>query len=143
MGAIIGALIGRHYGQKWMEESSLVKSAMDNIQQAFQPGSTATDDFIDMNMNILRQRPGLKKMMPQIEAGIQRMKAYRDAQAQGPQQPAQVAPEARVTSGAPLPSPGLPPPPPPRPAAPPCPGLPLAGRWRIRGWSSTVTRSSG
>src|ERR1043166_5935559 len=115
MGAIIGALIGRHYGQKWMEESSLVKSAMDNIQQAFQPGSTATDDFIDMNMNILRQRPGLKKMMPQIEAGIQRMKAYRDAQAQGPQQPAQVAPEARVTSGAPLPSPGLPPPPPAEP----------------------------
>jgi hypothetical protein len=113
MGAIIGALIGRHYGQKWMEESSLVKSAMDNIQQAFQPGSTATDDFIDMNMNILRQRPGLKKMMPQIEAGIQRARAYRDAQAQGPQQPAQVAPEARVTSGAPLPSPGLPAPPPP------------------------------
>ena len=115
MGAIIGALIGRHYGQKWMEESSLVKSAMENIQQAFQPGSTATDDFIDMNMNILRQRPGLKKMMPQIEAGIQRMKAYRDAQAQAPQQPPQVAPEARVTSGAPLPSPGLPPPPPAEP----------------------------
>jgi hypothetical protein len=112
MGAIIGALIGRHYGQKWMEESSLVKSAMENIQQAFQPGSTATDDFIDMNMNILRQRPGLKKMMPQIEAGIQRARAYRDAQSQQPQQPAQVAPEAAVTSGQPLPSPGIPPPPP-------------------------------
>jgi hypothetical protein len=115
MGGIIASLIGRHHAQKWWEESTLVKSAMDNIQEAFKPGSTATDDFIDMNMNILRQRPGLKKMMPQIEAGIQRMKAYRDAQAQGPQQPAQVAPEARVTSGAPLPSPGLPPPPPAEP----------------------------
>src|ERR1043166_7070355 len=115
MGAIIGALIGRHYGQKWMEESSLVKSAMENIQEAFKPGSTATDDFIDMNMNILRQRPGLKKMMPQIEAGIQRARADRDARAQQPQQPPQVAPEAAVTNGRPLPSPGLQPPPPAEP----------------------------
>src|ERR1043166_6361327 len=138
MGAIIGALIGRHYGQKWMEESSLVKSAMENIQQAFQPGSTATDDFIDMNMNILRQRPGLKKMMPQIEAGIQRMKAYRDAQAQAPQQPPQVAPEARVTSGAPLPSPGLPPPPPAEP-----PQLAPAFRSTVAGGSPVGGGSEG
>src|ERR1041385_4900872 len=112
MGGIIARLLGRHHAQKWWEESTLVKSAMDNIQEAVKPGSNATDDFIDMNMNILRQRPGLKKMMPQIEAGIQRARAYRDAQAQGPQPPPQVAPEARVTSGAPLPSPGLTPPPP-------------------------------